>query len=126
VPAQTQSVFGHRLAHAEINALIGLAHSATNIRECALYSTLEPCVLCIGAIRMVGLKDVRYAERDPVAGGTALLEATNFMRRGATSTRNSSEQPHGQIGQKFRAVFRAICFGPLFAATSLGNWRVSR
>lgn len=82
VPAETQSVFGHRLAHAEINALIGVDHSTTNIRECTLYATLEPCVLCIGAIRMVGLKDVRYAARDPVAGGLALLEATDFMRRG--------------------------------------------
>lgn len=82
VPAETQSLFGHRLAHAEINALIGLDHSTMNVRECTLYATLEPCVLCVGAIRMVGLKDVRYAAHDPLAGGLALLDATDFMRRG--------------------------------------------
>jgi len=78
-----QCVFGHRLAHAEINALIGLDHTTTNVRECTLYVTLESCVLCVGAIRMVGLKDVHYVARDPIAGGLALLEATDFMRRGA-------------------------------------------
>lgn len=82
VPAERHSLFGHRLAHAEINALIGLDHSTTDVRECTLYATLEPCVLCIGAIRLVGLKDVRYAAHDPVAGGLALLDTTDFMRRG--------------------------------------------
>jgi tRNA(Arg) A34 adenosine deaminase TadA len=53
-----------------------------NVRECTLYVTLEPCVLWVSAIRMVGLKDVRYVTRDPVVGGLALLEATDFMRRG--------------------------------------------
>jgi len=79
---ETQCVFGHRLAHAEINALISLDHATTNVRECTLYVTLESCVLCVGAIRMVGVKDVRYVARDPIAGGLALLEATDFMRRG--------------------------------------------
>jgi tRNA(Arg) A34 adenosine deaminase TadA len=79
---ETQCVFGNRLAHAEINALISLDYRTTNVRECTLYVTLESCVLCVGAIRMVGLKGVRYVARDPVAGGLALLEATDFMRRG--------------------------------------------
>jgi tRNA(adenine34) deaminase len=86
---ETQRLFGHRLAHAEINALIGLDYSVTNVRECALYATLEPCVLCVGAIRMVGLKDVRYVARDPIAGGLALLEATDFMRRGGVIPKES-------------------------------------
>src|SRR5689334_5510752 len=42
VPPQTQSVFGHSPAHAEINALIRVDHSTTNVRECTLYVTLEP------------------------------------------------------------------------------------
>jgi len=33
------------------------------------------------AIRVVGLKDVRYAARDTAAGNLALLDATDFMRR---------------------------------------------
>src|SRR5207302_9486491 len=75
-------LFGHRLAHAEVNALVSVDHAAVHARDCVLYTTLEPCALCVGAIRMLGLKDVRYAARDPVAGSLARLEATDFMRRG--------------------------------------------
>src|SRR5207302_7125129 len=73
-------LFGHRLAHAEVNALVSVDHAAVHARDCVLYTTLEPCALCVGAIRMLGLKDVRYAARDPVAGSLALFEATDFMR----------------------------------------------
>jgi tRNA(Arg) A34 adenosine deaminase TadA len=73
---------GHRLAHAEINALLSVDHAAINLRECVLYTTLEPCALCVGAIRMLHISQVRYAARDPVAGGLRLLEATPFMRQG--------------------------------------------
>jgi predicted kinase len=73
---------GHRLAHAEINALLSVDHAAINLRECVLYTTLEPCALCVGAIRMLHISQVRYAARDPVAGGLQLLDATPFMRQG--------------------------------------------
>ncbi|MBV9544274.1 MAG: AAA family ATPase [Chloroflexi bacterium] len=73
---------GHRLAHAEINALLSVDHAALDVRASVLYTTLEPCALCVGAIRMLGLRQVHYAARDPVAGGLCLLDATSFMRRG--------------------------------------------
>src|SRR5258708_25047415 len=43
---------GHRLAHAEMNALLRLDHPHVDVRSCVLYTTLEPCALCVGAIRM--------------------------------------------------------------------------
>ncbi len=72
---------GHRLAHAEINALLSVDHASLNLRECVLYTTLEPCALCVGAIRMLHIPRVRYAARDPIAGGLQLLNATPFMRQ---------------------------------------------
>lgn len=75
-------LFGHRLAHAEMNALVSVDHAAVNVRACVLYTTLEPCALCVGAIRMLGLKDVRFAACDTSAGSLALLDATDFMRHG--------------------------------------------
>ena len=65
-----------------MNALLSVDHARVNVKECVLYTTLEPCALCVGAIRMLGMKDMRYAARDPAAGGLALLDATDFMRRG--------------------------------------------
>jgi tRNA(Arg) A34 adenosine deaminase TadA/predicted kinase len=81
-------LFGHRLAHAEVNALVSIDHAAVRARECALYTTLEPCALCVGAIRMLALRDVRYAARDPAAGSVTLLDATDFMRRGAVQAQH--------------------------------------
>ena len=73
---------GHRLAHAEMNALIALDWQQAEPRSYVLYTTTEPCALCIGAIRMAGVGEVRYAARDAAAGSVALLDATPFMRRG--------------------------------------------
>ena len=81
-------LFGHRLAHSQVNALVSIDHVAVKARECVLYTTLEPCALCVGAIRMLALRDVRYAARDPAAGSLPLLEATGFMRRGAVQAQH--------------------------------------
>lgn len=43
---------GHRLAHAEMNALVALDYRAIDPRDCILYTTTEPCPLCTGAIRI--------------------------------------------------------------------------
>ncbi len=75
-------IHGHRLAHAEMNALNALDYGRLDPRNCTLYTTTEPCPLCTGAIRMTKIGAVRYAARDSAAGSVALLEATPFMRRG--------------------------------------------
>lgn len=72
---------GHRLAHAEMNALIALDWARVDPAACTLYTTTEPCPLCTGAIRMAPIGAVRYASRDAGAGSIALLGATPFMRR---------------------------------------------
>ena len=77
-----RTLFGRRLAHAEVNALVQLDHAAVDPRTCTLYTTTEPCPLCVGAVQMCLVGEVRYAARDPAAGSAALLEASPFMRRG--------------------------------------------
>ena len=52
-----------------------------------LYTTTEPCPLCTGAIRVVRLRDVRYASRDPAGGSIDLLQANMYMRRGQVQVR---------------------------------------
>src|SRR5215212_4445037 len=51
-------LFGHKLAHAELNALVTLDNDAYDPAECTLYTTTEPCPLCEGALRRLG-GDVR-------------------------------------------------------------------
>lgn len=59
------------LAHAELNALAGL-DTERRYGGHALYTTLEPCALCIGAAIMVMVGSVRYASNDVYAGGSRL------------------------------------------------------
>lgn len=80
--AERPFLCGHRLAHAEVNALVGLDYARTDPRKCSVYSTTEPCPLCTGAIRVSKLRGVRYASRDPVGGSVGLLDTTNYMKRG--------------------------------------------
>jgi tRNA(adenine34) deaminase len=69
-----------RLAHAEVNALLRLAGSPLDPRALALYTTTEPCPLCIGAVVMANVREIRYAAREPYAGSITVLDATSYMR----------------------------------------------
>jgi tRNA(Arg) A34 adenosine deaminase TadA len=75
---------GNAMAHAEMNALLGLAGQEVDHRACTLYSTLEPCPMCIGAARMHAIGQVYYAARDPVAGSAAFATVTPYMQRWLT------------------------------------------
>ncbi len=57
-------------AHAEIVALreAGLALSNYRLTGCTMYSTLEPCAMCAGAILHARLSRLVFAARDPKAG----------------------------------------------------------
>ncbi len=80
--AQGKLLCGHRLAHAEMNALLQVEWSAIDPKSCILWTTTEPCPLCVGAIRMTRLSEVHYASRDGAAGSADLFAANAFMRRG--------------------------------------------
>ena len=57
-------------AHAEIMALRAAAARLGNYRlpDCTLYVTLEPCVMCSGAIFHARIARVVYGARDPKSG----------------------------------------------------------
>ncbi|MCZ6640706.1 MAG: nucleoside deaminase [Gammaproteobacteria bacterium] len=71
---------GDRLGHAEMGALNGVPAN-TRRDQISLFSTLEPCPMCTGAVRMMQIKSLHFAARDPAAGSIELLTATRFMRR---------------------------------------------
>ncbi len=74
-------VYGHTLAHAELNALVALDYNGVDPHTCAIYTTTEPCPLCMGAIYMSGVRQVHYASRDPYAGSTNILGTTPYLSR---------------------------------------------
>lgn len=57
-------------AHAEIMAMRDAGNTLGNYRlaDCDLYVTLEPCVMCSGAIIHARIRRVTYGARDPKTG----------------------------------------------------------
>lgn len=87
-------------AHAEIVALRAAAAADGNYRlpGTTLYVTLEPCVMCAGAILHARVARVVYAARDPKAGaagsvfdvlGTACLNHIVEVQDGVLATEAS-------------------------------------
>jgi tRNA(adenine34) deaminase len=76
------TLFGHRLAHAEVNALVKLDYDRHDPRACALWTTTEPCPLCAGGLRMADLAELRFASREPWAGSAAMFETVPYLKNG--------------------------------------------
>lgn len=71
-------VAGSAIAHAEVNALAGVPLHRR--RDLVLWTTLEPCLLCTGAVVLAGVPDVRFAGPDPLWDGiAAVASCTPFV-----------------------------------------------
>lgn len=59
------------IAHAEILALeaASLHLGSWRLHECTLYVTLEPCIMCVGAILQARLSRLVFGCMDPKGGG---------------------------------------------------------
>lgn len=73
---------GSRLAHAEVDALAQLPTSA-RYRDHVLFSTLEPCLLCVAATLHATVGRIEYAAADPFGGGCVGTIDTAHWRRSA-------------------------------------------
>lgn len=64
--------FFSEVDHAEIRALKNLEsfNGQFDPGECVLFSTMEPCLMCFGAILLSGIKTIVYAYEDVMGGGT--------------------------------------------------------
>ena len=70
-------------AHAEIIALREAAAHVGNHRllNCELFSTIEPCAMCAGAMIHARIKRLVYGAEDPKAGAAhSVLEVLNHPR----------------------------------------------
>ena len=72
-------ICGNQLAHAEINALLAVTRPHEEFHQLAIYTTMEPCPLCMGAIYMSGIRRLYYACRDTYAGSADMLGSTQYL-----------------------------------------------
>ncbi|RIN16030.1 tRNA adenosine(34) deaminase TadA [Mammaliicoccus vitulinus] len=94
------------IAHAEMIAIQEAAKylNSWRLEETTLYVTLEPCVMCSGAIVMSRIPHVVYGATDPKGGCSGslmnLIEDTRFNHR-ATVERGILEQECGDMLRNF-------------------------
>jgi len=62
----------NEIDHAELIALKKLADTekSYNMKQTILYCTMEPCLMCFGAILLSGIGRIVYAHEDIMGGGT--------------------------------------------------------
>lgn len=68
----SEKPFFSEIDHAEIRALKSLEALETRFEpeKATIYATMEPCLMCFGAIVLFGIKKIVYAYEDPMGGGT--------------------------------------------------------
>jgi tRNA(adenine34) deaminase len=71
-------ISGTQISHAELNAIVQLPQQLEP-RGLALYTTMEPCPLCAGAVAMASLKTVHFAAHDAWAGFTRIFENDPYL-----------------------------------------------
>ena len=101
-----------RLAHAEVNAILGLGGQEVDPRTLTMLTTAEPCPLCIGAIVMANIRSVRFAAREPFAGSVALLEATPYVRSKAIVVRGPEDDVLEGVLMTLASEFHLRVYGP--------------
>ena len=70
-----------RVAHAEMNALIqSEQYVRDHLHECAVYTTVEPCVMCLGAIVMSDIDCIVFALADHWIEPATLMH-NDYVRR---------------------------------------------
>jgi len=99
-------------AHAEIAAMRDAAQRLGNYRlvGCELFVTLEPCVMCVGAMFHARIARVVYGARDPktgAAGSVVDLYSEERLNHHATIEGGLLAEECGKVLSDFFAMRRA-------------------
>jgi len=100
-------------AHAEIVALREAARATGNYRlpDCTLYVTIEPCVMCAGAILHARVRELVFGARDPKTGacGSVIdVFAESRLNHHATVTSGIRADECAALLQDFFAARRSV------------------
>ena len=71
-----------QISHAELNALLNGGEKLwTDFKRAILFTTVEPCPMCLGAVVMADVPHIIYALSDAVVHSKKTLEANPYVRR---------------------------------------------
>lgn len=96
-------------AHAEVQALRDAGRRLGNYRfpDATLYVTLEPCVMCAGAIVHARIARVVYGATDPKTGAAGSVFDTLVSERHNHRVEVEGGLLAGEAGDLLRAFFRS-------------------
>jgi tRNA(Arg) A34 adenosine deaminase TadA len=98
-PSADAPLAGSTLAHAELDALSRLRWRQALAGEHVLWTSLEPCLQCAGAIRFAGIARVRYLCDDPICDGLHRLpEVSPFVARAWPAVEGPAPSPVRGLG----------------------------
>lgn len=70
------------ISHAELNALLSCApFLKEHGPECVIYTTFEPCVMCLGAIVMANIRYIVFGMPDNYIRARGMIESLDYVRR---------------------------------------------
>lgn len=93
-------------AHAEMQAITSATtkFGGKYLPECTIYVTVEPCVMCAGALAWSQIGRVVYGAADPKRGFSCL--AGNILHPKTVITKGVLEQECGELVSSFFATLR--------------------
>lgn len=117
----------HRLAHAGVNVILqisgaGPAENRSGVLDYTLYTTMEPCPFCFGAIVMGNIRHVKFGARNRLAGATILNKAMGYIEDKGIGIEGPYFEP--EMVQMALMVCHEIENNPSFQALGrvLGHW----
>jgi tRNA(adenine34) deaminase len=71
-----------QLSHAELNALLNAGEKLwTDYKRAILFTTVEPCPMCLGAVVMADIPHIIFAKHDQVVHSKLSVEINPYIRR---------------------------------------------
>lgn len=93
-----------RLAHAEVNALLRLPVNERH-QGLRLVTSLEPCQMCTGAVRMATVGALTFLGADPVNGTAWALESARYVNHRPVEVTGPRDDEVGRLAAGLPMAF---------------------
>lgn len=98
-PSGEYPLEGTALGHAEMNALARVP-AGVALNDCTLWSSLEPCLMCLASALLSSVGEIRFLAPDPLWDGVEGLPSLNaFVERRWPLHHEAHDGPWAVLGQ---------------------------
>ena len=93
-----------QISHAELNALLAGGEKLwTDYKQAVLFTSVEPCPMCLGAVVMADVPHIIYALNDQVVHSKTTIESNPYVQRHIKSYYGGVlENESAKIFEKYR------------------------